>query len=159
MLLLLLEAFRGAVDLIQIQRVRAAQTANFQYFGTLHQIRQTRLRYVHFSFVHKVHQRLDGPELDVAREDDDWMLARVFAEQIFEVRRARGQHQPVAVHLVPFACQRHIDEPLAGQKLWKGCSQAAQMAVPANTELLRLSGTHCLRVCMHGTHFFLSPFD
>lgn len=44
----------------------------------------------------------------------------------------------MTVQLMTFAGQCHIDEPLTGQQLGKGGSNAAQMAVPSHTEFLAL---------------------
>lgn len=70
------------------------------------------------------------------------MLAGVLTQQVLEKGGACCQHETMAVHLVSFAGQSNVHKSLASQQLWKCSTDATEVAVPSDAELLGLSGTH-----------------
>lgn len=92
------------------------QAANFQHFGHIQQRSDLIVGQINFTFVHKLHHRLQFRPFDIAQYDDG-MLTWIFEKQRLKVRRTGGQHHFMSFYRFTITGQCYIDERFVVQQL------------------------------------------
>jgi hypothetical protein len=111
-----------------------------QRFSCSEQTVELLLGHIDLSPVHEVNQRPHFPKTHVFHENN-WVLARVVTEKLFEIGAARGQDNLVALDHLSLASNRNVHEVLICQQFGKRILQVGLVAVPADAKLLGL-GSH-----------------
>lgn len=111
-----------------------------QRFSCSEQTVELLLGHIDLSPVHEVNQCPNFPKTHVFHEDN-WMLARVVTEKLFEISAARGQDNFVALDHLSLAGNCNVHKVFICQQFGKRILQVGLVAVPADAKLLGL-GSH-----------------